>query len=79
MNRAVALAHAEGPQAGLAILERLADDKQLQRYSPYFAALAELSLMNGERDAAREAWGKAAGLTPSEHEARFYRMRAGQG
>ncbi|MDX6740410.1 RNA polymerase sigma factor [Actinocorallia sp. A-T 12471] len=42
LNRAVAVAMCEGPEAGLALLDALADDPKLRRHHPYHAARADL-------------------------------------
>ncbi|MCP2303089.1 RNA polymerase sigma-70 factor, ECF subfamily [Actinokineospora globicatena] len=42
MNRAAAIALRDGPAAGLALLDALADDPRLQRHHPYHAARADL-------------------------------------
>ena len=47
LNRAVALAQAEGTDAGLAALEALAGDERLAQYQPYWAARAELLSRSG--------------------------------
>ena len=53
VNRAVALAFAGGPQAGLELLAPLLDDAGLERYQPLHAAHAEL--LRRTRDAPRRA------------------------
>ncbi|ROO86405.1 RNA polymerase ECF family sigma subunit [Actinocorallia herbida] len=42
LNRAVAVAMRDGPQAGLDLLDALADDPRLRRHHPFFVARAEL-------------------------------------
>ena len=67
VNRAVAVAMARGPQAGLAMLLPLAD--QAGSYYPYHAARAELLRRAGQREAAVEAYERALALcgNPAEH------------
>ena len=43
LNRAVALAEIEGPEAALAILDPIADDKRMADYQPYWAARGHLA------------------------------------
>lgn len=62
LNRAVALAEAEGPAAGLAALARLGDDPRLATYQPWWAAKAELLARAGQTAAAAEAYDRAIGL-----------------
>ncbi len=62
INRAVAMAMTEGPQAGLAILETLDQDGRLADYQPYWAARAELLARAGQGEAARAAYQRAIGL-----------------
>jgi RNA polymerase sigma-70 factor (ECF subfamily) len=62
LNRAVALAQAQGTEAGLAALEALAGDRRLAQYQPYWAARAELLSRSGVRAQALEAYQQAIGL-----------------
>ena len=48
VNRAVAVGFADGPRAGLAILDAVAGDERLARYQPLHAARAELLVRAGE-------------------------------
>jgi RNA polymerase sigma-70 factor, ECF subfamily len=61
VNRAVAVGMADGPQAGLAVLDRVLADGALAGYAPLHAAHAGLLERAGE-DAAG-AWGRAASAT----------------
>ena len=63
LNRAVALAEAEGAAAALASIGTLADDKRMQSYQPYWAALGHLRATAGDREAALAALTVAIGLT----------------
>jgi RNA polymerase sigma-70 factor (ECF subfamily) len=65
INRALAIAELEGPQAALAALQEIAADERITQYQPYWAARAELLSKAGAYDAAREAYDMAIGL---EHE-----------
>ncbi|RYE09571.1 MAG: RNA polymerase subunit sigma-70 [Hyphomicrobiales bacterium] len=63
LNRAIALAELEGPAAALATLAPLADDRRLQSYQPYWAALGHLRGAAGDKQGAIEALTIAIGLT----------------
>ncbi|MDM0012974.1 sigma factor [Variovorax sp. J22P168] len=64
VGRACALAEAEGPAAGLEALDAL-PRAQLAGYQPYWAARAHLLGQAGQVEAAREAYGRAMGLSAS--------------
>jgi RNA polymerase sigma-70 factor, ECF subfamily len=61
INRAVAVAEVEGPQAGLTLLATLADDPRLAGYQPYWAARAGLLARTGEQREADSAYELAIG------------------
>ena len=63
VNRAVAVAFASGPQAGLQLLAPLLDDPGLARYQPLYAAQAELLRRAGDREAAARAYERALELS----------------
>jgi RNA polymerase sigma-70 factor (ECF subfamily) len=63
LNRAVALAELEGAAAALAAIAPLAEDKRMQSYQPYWAALAHLRAGTGDRQGAITAFTIAIGLT----------------
>src|SRR5690606_37998681 len=75
VNRAVALAQRDGPEAGLALLAALQTDKLLANYHPLYVALAELQRRAGAYDAAREAYQKALALMLPEPERRHLQRR----
>jgi RNA polymerase sigma-70 factor (ECF subfamily) len=75
INRAVALAEAQGAAAGLAALEAVAADARLATYQPYWAARAELLARLGERAAAHEAYDQAIGLEADPAVRRFLQRR----
>jgi RNA polymerase sigma-70 factor (ECF subfamily) len=62
INRAVAIAKARGAEAGLAELDRLADEARLSQYQPYWAACAHILTDAGKTRAAEEAYDQAIGL-----------------
>jgi RNA polymerase sigma-70 factor (ECF subfamily) len=63
LNRAVAVAHAEGPAAGLELLAAPLGDPTLARYQPLHAAHAELLRRAGDTAAAACAYQRAIALT----------------
>ncbi|PBB31293.1 MULTISPECIES: DUF6596 domain-containing protein [unclassified Mesorhizobium] len=62
INRAVAIAEAEGAAEGLAALDEIGGDKRVGEYQPYWAARAELLARLGRTAEAAEAYGRAIGL-----------------
>ncbi len=73
VNRAVAVGFADGPRAGLAILDAVAGDERLARYQPLHAARAELLVRAGEP--ADAAYAQAISLTSNEGERRALEAR----
>jgi RNA polymerase sigma-70 factor (ECF subfamily) len=73
LNRAAALAMAEGPRAGLAILDALGPE--LDGYQPYHAARADLFRRSGDRAAAALAYESALALTQNDSERSFLARR----
>jgi RNA polymerase sigma-70 factor (ECF subfamily) len=71
LNRAVAVAEAEGPEAGLAIVEGL----ELDGYRYLHSTRAELLRRLGRDGEAREAYERALELTPDEPSRRFLQGR----
>ena len=69
LNRAVAVALAEGPSTGLALLDALADE--LDGYHLLHAARADLLRRLDRPGKAAEAYRRALALAPSEPERRF--------
>jgi RNA polymerase sigma-70 factor, ECF subfamily len=63
VNRAVAVAMADGPRAGLAILGPVLASGELDDYAPLHAAYADLLDRAGERDAAAAAWARVIRAT----------------
>ncbi len=64
-NRAVAVAMAEGPAAGLVILDAVAHHPQLQRWSQLHIARAELLRRLGRDDESADAYRAALDLEPA--------------
>jgi RNA polymerase sigma-70 factor (ECF subfamily) len=73
LNRAVAVAMADGPDAGLRLLTALADD--LDRYHLYHAARADLLRRSGDGDQAAASYERAIDLATSPAERRFLEAR----
>src|SRR5215203_4990057 len=71
LNRAVAVAMRDGPQAGLALIDALLDQGQLTEYRLAHAARAELCRRLGRTTDARASYKKALSLTRQEPERRF--------
>lgn len=76
VNRAVALALADGPQVGLSLLAELEGDGRLARYQPFHAARAELLARSGDAEAAADAYRQALALTENASERQALEARA---
>ena len=74
-NRAVAVAMLEGPAAGLEILDVLAEDERLARWSPVHMARADLMVRLGRASEALSAYRSALALEPPELERAFITKR----
>ena len=75
LNRAVAIAMADGPRAGLAGLAPL--EQPLAQYHPFHAARAELLRRAGDERAARDSYDRAIELASNGRErAALERRRA---
>jgi RNA polymerase sigma-70 factor (ECF subfamily) len=71
MNRAIAVAELDGPEAGLAILDRL----DLEHYRYFHSTRAELLRRTGRNSEARHAYRRALELAQTEPEQRFLAER----
>lgn len=71
LNRAVAVAMRDGPQAGLELIDRLLEGGVLSDYHLAHAARADLFRRLGNQPAAREAYRQALALARQEPERRF--------
>jgi RNA polymerase sigma-70 factor (ECF subfamily) len=77
VNRAVAIGMAEGPRAGLCVLDALDDDRRLAGYQPFHAARADLLRRAGDAAAAAVAYDEAIALSTNAVErAELERRRA---
>jgi RNA polymerase sigma-70 factor (ECF subfamily) len=74
-NRAVAVAHAVGDEAGLAILDRLADGGELADYQYLHSTRGELLRRLGRASEARAAYARAIELCDADGPQRRYLMR----
>ena len=72
LNRAVAVGELHGPTDGLAALDRVAADRRMMEYQPYWAARAALLAGVGDADA---AYARAIGLEPDQAVRRFPQRR----
>ncbi|OOV96497.1 RNA polymerase sigma factor [Pseudomonas sp. MF4836] len=75
LNRAVALAQRDGPQAGLEQVEALLARGELQDYHLAHSARAEFCRQLGHDEQAREAYLRALQLTRQDPERRFLERR----
>ncbi len=79
LNRAVAVAMAEGPQAGLDLVESLAEAGGLTGYHLLPATRADLLRRLGRRAEAAQAYREALELAPTRAERRFLERRLARG
>jgi RNA polymerase sigma-70 factor (ECF subfamily) len=75
VNRAVAVAMAQGPIAGLALLRRI---EGVEDYYPYHAARADLLRRTNQREAAAEAYERAIALCGNSAERAYLERRLGE-
>lgn len=75
LNRAVAIAMCQGPEAGLQELDALSSHKAIQNYHLYHAAQADLYRRAGQVPAARAAYQRALALAQQEPERRFLQQQ----
>ncbi|MNM87122.1 RNA polymerase sigma factor [compost metagenome] len=75
LNRAVALAMRDGPQAGLDVVDAILERGDLADYHLAHAARADFCRRLGRNDEARESYRKALDLTRQEPERRFLEQR----
>jgi predicted RNA polymerase sigma factor len=62
INRALAIAELDGPQAAVDAIKAIESDERLAEYQPYWAARAELLSKTGDYEEARRAYEIAIGL-----------------
>ena len=76
LGRAVAVAMARGPEEGLALVDDLEQSGSLARHHRLHSVRAHLLEQIGDRDAARESYLVAAGLTTSLPERDYLQRKA---
>ena len=75
LNRAVAVAMAEGPQAGLLLIERVAARRELDGYHLLHAARADLLRRLGSAEEASKCYARALALVTNASERRYLERR----
>jgi predicted RNA polymerase sigma factor len=65
-----------GPEAGLALIEAIADEASLRNYAPFPAARGDFLFRAGRLGEARGAFERAAQLTRNARERAFLLSRA---
>ncbi len=75
LNRAVAVAMRDGPEAGLVLVDALLERGELADYRLAHATRADLCRRLGRRDDARASYERALALTNQEAEQRFLQKR----
>jgi RNA polymerase sigma-70 factor (ECF subfamily) len=75
LNRAVAVAMAEGPQHGLALMKELATTNDLENYHLLYAASADMHRRLGEFAEAAKEYEKALTLVTNASERRYLKKR----
>ena len=75
LNRAVALSMADGPYAGLALIDQLKERGELQNYHLFHATLGELLIRADRQPEAVTAFEKALKLTTNPAEVRHLQAR----
>jgi predicted RNA polymerase sigma factor len=78
LNRAVAVAMAQGPQAGLDLIDRLIDDPALANYHFLPTARADLLAQLDRKAEAKTEFERAAAMTRNERERSLLLARAAQ-
>ncbi len=78
LNRAIAIGERDGPSAGLAAVESIADRERLADYPFYYAAMGELALRLGRGADAREQFAAAIRVSRNSMERRFLERRAAE-
>ena len=78
LNRAVAVAMRDGPDAGIALIDALHADGVLADYAPGHTALAELHRRAGRVDEARACYRRALALNEQTAQRRLLERRLGE-
>lgn len=75
LNRAVAVSMRDGPEAGLVLLEALAEHRAIANYHLFHAARGDLHRRAGRPQEARHAYERALALAVQQPERRFLERR----
>ncbi len=75
INRAVAVAQVHGAAVGLAALDEVNLNSQIESFQPYHAVRADLLARSNRQTEAAEAYERAIALTTNDSETRFLRRR----
>ena len=75
LNRAVAIAMAQGPQPALQLIDQLAESGELDDYHLLHAARADMLRRLGSNEEAAESYKAALGLVSNDSERRFLERR----
>jgi RNA polymerase sigma-70 factor (ECF subfamily) len=75
LNRAVAIAMSDGPEAGLRHIDEILEDGELRNYYLAHSARADLCRRLGRTAEARASYERALALTQQEPERQFLKAR----
>ena len=75
LNRAAAIAMAQGPRAGLTMIDALTAGGDLDNYHLFHAARADLLRRLGSREEAAKSYGRALELVTNDRERRYLQRR----
>ena len=75
LNRAVAVAMANGPDSGLTIIDALAAKGDLKSYHIFHSARAELLRRKGSREEAAKSYSRALELVTNDSERSYLQRR----
>ena len=78
LNRSVAVANVQGPQAGLKAVRTIKDREKLDSYYLYYSVIGELEIRSNNREAAAEQFRKAFELAETKSERAFLLKRLQQ-
>ena len=78
LNRAVAIAMCDGPEAGLMLIDAVLEQGELANYYPAHSARADMYRRLGRTAEARSSYEKALALTQQEPERQFLQERIRQ-
>lgn len=76
LNRAVAVLHADGPQAAMTALDAIRHDPRLARYHLFGAVRADVLIRLGRTDEAADELERAAAMAPTQRERNLLMARS---